>query len=124
MATESSCKLTSDDVCYSRRDAINERINSIEKALTTATKVMDRRLEGLNELRTEVTTDRDMLVKRETYDQKVDYLDRWITEANKQLTTLMLNYDSRITTVKFVAGGSFILSIISIVLMIIRIRTG
>ena len=60
---------------------------SVEKALELQAKEIERRFEGTNELRSEVVSDRNQFVKRETYDTSRDALDARVTAAEKLAAT-------------------------------------
>jgi len=56
--------------------AMDTRLEGIDKAIELKSQELDRRLEGLNQLRGEVTRDRDQFVKKETFDIKMDELNK------------------------------------------------
>ena len=60
---------------------------SVEKALELRAKEVERRLEGMNELRQQVVSDRAQFVRREIYDTRQDALDARVTAAEKLAAT-------------------------------------
>jgi hypothetical protein len=122
--------------------ALINRIDGIDKATDVKTKELDRRLEGLNELRSEVIKDRDQLVQRNVYtskmqtieerlreladsrgdfvrnsiyEAKMGVIDDWIVESRDKLGTLMNSYNARINLIGVLATISTLLSLISAV---------
>ena len=74
-----------DDTCNIKhrleRELIDHRFDAMDRARVLRTGELERRLEGLNKLRDEVTADRDEFVKKETYDLRVGYYDRYIEDT-------------------------------------------
>ena len=103
---------------------LEARMDGMDKAVELKTVEMERRLEGLNELRSEVIKDRELLVKKEGYDLKMAMLDSWITAANEKLTTLMISYNNRISLASWLAIAAVIVSVINIMILIILILKG
>jgi hypothetical protein len=71
--------------------AIKENTKDIEKenALRVhATLDLERRLEGLNQLRKEVQSDREQFVKKETYEIKTSWYDEWCNDVSSRLTKI------------------------------------
>jgi len=97
---------------------LEARMDGMDKAVELKTVEMERRLEGLNELRSEVIKDRELLVKKEGYDLKMAMLDSWITAANEKLTTLMISYNNRISLASWLAIVATIISIINILVFV------
>ena len=64
--------------------AVLARIDAMDKAVGVKTEEMERRLEGLNELRKDVVKDREQFVRKEVYESKVKEYD----EAVKRLANL------------------------------------
>jgi len=67
---------------------INLRFDELDKALRLSREEMERRLEGLNQLRTEVTSDRSQFTLRIKCEAEHDNLKIWRDSVNKKLTTL------------------------------------
>jgi len=78
MAVDS--KLCDEKHAYMGR-LIDHRFESMDRAVIERTKELERRLEGLNELRQQVVRDRDQFVKRETYEMRVGYYDKYIEDT-------------------------------------------
>ena len=60
---------------------IDHRFESMDQALKLRSMELERRLEGLNQLRGEVTKDRDQFVKREAYEMRVQFYDKYIEDT-------------------------------------------
>lgn len=93
---------------------LTTRLDGMDNALKVKTYEMDRRLEGLNELRSEVVRDRDQFARKDAIDSKIRHYDAWIMDANEKLTKLLVNYNTRITQ-------STILSVMAILVAIVAI---
>lgn len=70
------------------KEHLESRIASSEEALTLARKELEGRLEGLNELRKEVTNDRSQFVKTDVYAPAHEELRRQRTADNEKLIIL------------------------------------
>ena len=68
---------------------IDHRFESMDRAVIERTKELERRLEGLNELRQQVIKDRDQFVKKETYDLRVQHYDKYIEDSRGTHQALM-----------------------------------
>ena len=64
------------------------RILALEKEITLRFNDLERRLLGLNDLRSEVTRDRERFLLKETYEGKTEFYDRWITSVERRLTVI------------------------------------
>ena len=64
------------------------RITALEKEIILRFSDLERRLGGLNELRNEVTKDREQFLRAETYANKTEFYDRWITSVERRLTVI------------------------------------
>lgn len=69
-----------------KRDDIRHK--AIEDAVHTASKDMDRRLTTLNELRAEVTMDRNVYLRRDLFDQFLRETSLWREMVSKKLSAL------------------------------------
>lgn len=67
-------------------EAVHARMDGMDSALVLRAQEMERRLEGLNQLRSEVTRDRDMYLQRSVYDIKTDIYDRWMQDMSRRMT--------------------------------------
>ena len=70
------------------REYIDIRFDSLDKALALSREEMNRRLEGLNQLRGEVITDRSQFMPRDKCDDKHAVFSDWQASVNKKLTVL------------------------------------
>jgi hypothetical protein len=75
-------------LCKAFQCAIRERLSGMDASLVQRTADLERRLLGLNELRAEVVKDRELLLKKETYDIKTAGYDTWCAEINRRITVL------------------------------------
>ena len=101
------------------REYIERILDEREKhgmlALELASREIERRLEALNELRSEVIKDRIMLVRVDTYDSKMKDLDAW----RKRVDTAITKIDTRSTTWTAALAIAFI--IVQLILAYFRI---
>ena len=79
---------------------------------------LERRLEGLNQLRSEYTKDRTedrtQYVRQETYDLKVGGYDLFMQDATIKFTKLMTKYDSRLTVPVIISAIAVLIAFISL----------
>jgi hypothetical protein len=73
-------KLCDEKHSYMER-IINHRFEAMDAAVVARTIELERRLEGLNELRSQVIRDRDQFVKKDTYDLRVNYYDKYVEDS-------------------------------------------
>ena len=71
-----------------RKEIVTNRFYAMDDALLLRTGELEKRLEGLNELRSEVISDRDQLVKKETYNIKTAAYDEWCTDINRRISVI------------------------------------
>jgi hypothetical protein len=71
-----------------QRENTNMRFDALDKALQLSRDEMNRRLEGLNQLRNEVITDRGAFIQREICNQQHKELGTWKEAVTKKLTVL------------------------------------
>jgi len=67
---------------------IETRLHGMDIALDLKTGELEKKLRELNDLRSDVTKDRILLVPKSVYDTKTDFYDKWITTVNDRLTTI------------------------------------
>jgi hypothetical protein len=91
----------------------DQRFHYMDDALLLRTKELEGRLEGLNQLRQEVVRDRDQYLRKESFDSKVDFYDKWIRVVDEKLTTMQ----TRSTTIAAVIG--FGVTVINIILIVV-----
>jgi hypothetical protein len=96
----------------------DEHFECMDKVLDLKTIEMNRRLVELNELRSEVVKDRNLLVQKGEYDLKMRGIDNWVDVANEKLTILMVNYNNRISLAHWLSIGAIVISIVNIALII------
>ena len=77
-----------DSEVISLKDYINTRFDSLDKAISLYREEMNRRLEALNELRSEVILDREAFQKKELCQIQHRELVQWRESVNKKLTVL------------------------------------
>src|SRR4030042_7116145 len=88
MVEEISLKSFFERMLEEQEKRISLRFDSLDKALILNRSEMERRLEGLNQLRAEVVSDRGMFTVRDKCDDKHGELNIWRDTVNKKLTTL------------------------------------
>ena len=94
---------------------INHRFEAMDRALIERTKELERRLEGLNELRVQVITDRDQFVKKDTYDLRVGYYDKYIDDTR-------LTHQGLVNRVTVIETRSIVwTSVIGVAFMILQV---
>ena len=111
-------RLTELNVCakIARVDErLTARLDGMDKALDVKTRELDRRLDGLNELREEVVRDRDQYARKESLDAKIDAYDKWITIANEKLTRLLVEYETRINKAGMIAIIAVLVSVSALI---------
>jgi hypothetical protein len=79
-----------DAILIEREKKFDLHFQMIREALDVSSRELERRLEGLNQLRAEYTSDRthdrQQYVRQETYDQKILWYDDWVRTVDKKLT--------------------------------------
>ena len=102
-----------DKLCLAKHEVIKEKFASMDKAMELSTKIMDKRLESLNELRKEVTEDRTDFMRKDYYEIRHAEMERWIksvdTAVNKIDTRLTILETKLYTTVAAASAGVIIL---------------
>jgi hypothetical protein len=81
----SDCKPVPEKMCEEKhkhmQEMIDHRFEAMDDAVAARAKELERRLEGLNELREQVISDRDEFLRKETYDLRVQYYDKYIDDT-------------------------------------------
>jgi len=72
----------------SLREYIDARFDSLDRAISLSREEMNRRIEGLNQLRSEVVTDRNEFQRKELCETQHQELVHWREMVNKKLTVL------------------------------------
>src|SRR4030043_2337725 len=88
MVEEISLKSFFERMLEEQEKRITLRFDSLDKALMLNRNEMERRLEGLNQLRTEVVSDRGQFTLRDKCEDKHSDLSKWQDLVNKKLTIL------------------------------------
>ena len=100
-------------------DAIRAEILLRTEASATAlhlkTAEMEKRLHTLNEFRSEVMRDRDLLLRKDTYEQKVAYYDKFVADASQSLTRMETRYEGRITFATVMSVVAALAAILAVV---------
>jgi len=101
---------------------IHTRLNGMDAALQERTKEMERRLEGLNQLREDVVKDRDLFVRSGEYkighkniEDAIWDLRKAVTSINLQITQLETRYESRITLATVVSIMSALFALAGVI---------
>lgn len=85
----STCQPVPEKLCEEKHGnlekLLEQRFIAMDRALVERTKELERRLEGLNELRSEVVRDRDQFVKREAYDMRSIVVDKYVDEIRTSI---------------------------------------
>ena len=69
-------------------EKIDVRLDAMDEALVLRTGELEKRLEGLNQLRADVVKDREQYLRQEVYNIKTAQYDSWITNVNNRLTII------------------------------------
>ena len=109
-----------EDMFQSMRDATLLAKAEIDNRTNLARHELEKELEKLNKLRSDVETDRGELVQNKEYEAKMKDIDLWKGEVNKELTISSTRYSGRVKTASFTAVGALIISLIGLVVMIMR----
>ena len=96
------------------------RFDSTEKALTISSETLKRDLEHLNQLRSEVTEDRGLLVRLGVFTEFKQDLERWKIQVGKEITKIETRYDTRIKVPTVIAAVAVVVSIISMIVTILH----
>lgn len=92
----------------------------LKQALTKSDIDIERRLEALNQLRSEVVKDRDQFLRRDTYEEKIKGYDVWCTMVNETLTQTKTRYEVRLTLNSVIAILSVIISLITGIAVVMK----
>ena len=110
----SDCKPVPEKLCDEKHAfmerIINHRFEAMDQALIMRQKELERRLDGLNHSFTQRETDRDLFVKKETYDLRVGYYDSYIEAtrmAHQQLVNRVTIIETRSIVWTSVIGVAF-----------------
>lgn len=85
-----------------------------DKALDIASKEIDRRLEGMNQIREQINNERGMYVTREVYDEQHNALRDMMDTRLKVLETMKSNMEGRLWAMG--AGVSAVVVAINVVI--------
>lgn len=69
------------------KELADVKFKSIKDKMADSSAVLEERLEGLNKLREDVTTDRNQFLRKEPYDAKTTTYDNWIITVEKRFST-------------------------------------
>jgi hypothetical protein len=101
-----------------REKRYKQHFDMLAEAAERQGKELERRLEGLNQLREEYTSDRShdqrQFVRQETYDLKMGGIDLFMQESSIKFTLLMSKYDARLTIPTVIAGLALLVAIVGI----------
>jgi hypothetical protein len=86
-----------------RVGVIEARLSGMDMALELRHADMERRLEGLNQLRTEVVRDREQFVRKDSYDTGHESLRGMIADMTRRVTII----ETRSVTWTLALGGAF-----------------
>ena len=75
-------------ICIAKHDVIITRFEAMDKAVAARTQDLERRLEGLNQLRQEVIRDRETFLEKKVYDIKTQGYDSWCSDISKRITII------------------------------------
>jgi hypothetical protein len=120
----------SNDLCYkmlkelieANLKTIEVRIQGIEHATILRAREIDAKHATMNELRTEVITDRAQFIRKDVYEPREDVLRNWITDTNEKVTRLMVAYDNRMNKSSMISIGSLIVSVITVIILFLRVK--
>ena len=97
-----------DKLCHARHDAIAIRLKAMDDALLLKANQLEQRLEALNELRRQVVEDREVFLRKEVYDFKTQYYDRFIESTLQRITVIETRH---VVTTAAIASGFVILQV-------------
>ena len=92
-------------------DKLGLRITHIEELIKERKENLEFRLEALNQLRQEVTKDREQFMRSEVYLEKVKWYDQWVTDTNRTLTEMKSRYDNRVGLSNWLSIGALLVAI-------------
>ena len=101
-------------------DAVREANHLVSKAADTArtlkTAELNKRLETLNALRAEVVKDREDFLRKDSYDAKVLFYDKFVADASQTITRIETRYENRITFATIMAVFSVVVALVAVIL--------
>ena len=132
MTEKTNGKAVYEKVCSERHNALAKiaelcvdkltlRIDGIERLMTERKEENERRLEALNQLRSEVTTDRSVYMRKDVYEKKIDSYDMWVSDVNRELTEIRTRYENRITLASWLSIVSIIVALASFLTMVFKV---
>ena len=77
-----------DKLCHARHDSINVKFKAMDEAIDLKAKQLDLRLESLNELRRQVVEDRELFIRKDVYEFKTQYYDKFVQDALSRITII------------------------------------
>ena len=92
------------------------------RALVTATDTLERRLEGMNEFRDQLTRQAQTFVSGPVFDGRIEAVNARIDTLSDRIATLERQAERNagsIATWRFLAGGSGVIGVLSLILWII-----
>jgi hypothetical protein len=114
--------MVDDRYLNARLDTIFERLNAMDNALKLKSEEYNRRLEGLNELRDEVVTDRKQFLRHETFDSKIEAIDLILARIDKEVTRLAARFESRVTRSELLSVAAILSSLALLVKVFVSSR--
>lgn len=107
------------------RVVMDQRFLALDKELGLYREEMQRRLAALNELRSEVTKDREMLLPRGEFTIWARERDTWREQANARLTAIEASHRGRASAGKdWLAVVSIIFSAITLIILLVHFSLG
>jgi hypothetical protein len=110
----SDCAPVPEKLCEEKhkhmQEILDHRFEAMDDAVAARAKELERRLEGLNELREQVVSDRDEFLRKETYDLRVQYYDKYIDDTritHQQLVNRVTVIETRSIVWTSVIGVAF-----------------
>lgn len=109
----------SDDLAHFREIIALQR-QADEELREAHRRELDRRLEELNRLRQQVIEDRDLFLRRETYEVQHSDLEHRIDAVEEQVRTFSARMaGSRATSAFYIAAGGILVALITLVVHVL-----
>lgn len=98
------------------------RFKEVEEKTELARREVDRRMEGMNELRAQIEQERGQYMTRELYDQRHEALVGRVGRLDNRLATLEGGTQIRAATVGWLIAGLGL--ILTVVIVVVNVLTG
>jgi hypothetical protein len=110
---ELTCKKLNEKI-DAERDKVDIRFGAEEVARDKALLALEKDLVHLNNLRTEVMTDRAVLVRIEAYNEFLLRYREWQKTVNEKIISMEIHYNERMSVAKWISIGSMVIAALAV----------